>query len=100
MSGTHDEGDATSSLSPSIKEWISEEIGKAFQASLPDFLSGLQSTIIEAVDERVAKLKDNIEDMIQGKDKAKEKKTCPYNKFMACKPPMYNGEVDPITCQR
>ncbi|MDV3153371.1 MAG: hypothetical protein Q8755_03280, partial [Candidatus Phytoplasma australasiaticum] len=95
-----DDDDATSSLSPRIKERISEEIGKALQASLPDFLSGLQSTIMEAVDERVAELKDSIEAMIQGKEKAKEKKTCPYDKFMACKPPMYNGEVDPITCQR
>jgi hypothetical protein len=28
------------------------------------------------------------------------KKTCSYDKFVACKPPVYNGEIDPITCQR
>ncbi|KAJ0483468.1 putative nucleotidyltransferase, Ribonuclease H [Helianthus annuus] len=34
------------------------------------------------------------------KEKSGERKGCSYKEFMACKPPIYNGEVDPIICQR
>ncbi|XP_022042268.1 uncharacterized protein LOC110944932 [Helianthus annuus] len=34
------------------------------------------------------------------KEKSGERKGCSYNEFMACKLPIYNGEVDPIICQR
>ncbi|XP_022025119.1 uncharacterized protein LOC110925474 [Helianthus annuus] len=34
------------------------------------------------------------------KEKSGERKGCSYKEFMACKLPIYNGEVDPIICQR
>ncbi|XP_021986044.1 uncharacterized protein LOC110882293 [Helianthus annuus] len=36
----------------------------------------------------------------RAKEKSGERKGCSYKEFMACKPPIYNGEVDPIICQR
>ncbi|KAK1406134.1 hypothetical protein QVD17_41421 [Tagetes erecta] len=75
---------------------ISAEIGKALEASLPKFLEGLQTNLLEVVDEKVNELKGEIN---QEKDKDKGKKSCSYDKFMACKPPFYNGETDPALCQ-
>ncbi|XP_022040304.1 uncharacterized protein LOC110942850 [Helianthus annuus] len=34
------------------------------------------------------------------KENSGERKGCSYKEFMAYKPPIYNGEVDPIICQR
>ncbi|XP_021991945.1 uncharacterized protein LOC110888744 [Helianthus annuus] len=34
------------------------------------------------------------------KEKSGERKGCSHKEFMACKPPIYNGEVDPIIFQR
>ncbi|XP_021986107.1 uncharacterized protein LOC110882379 [Helianthus annuus] len=34
------------------------------------------------------------------KEKTGDRKGCSYKEFMVCKPPIYNGEVDPIICQR
>ncbi|KAK1441183.1 hypothetical protein QVD17_07023 [Tagetes erecta] len=75
---------------------ISAEIGKALEASLPKFLEGLQTNLLEVVDKKVSELKGEIN---QEKDKDKGKKSCSYDKFMACKPPFYNGETDPALCQ-
>ncbi|KAK1424323.1 hypothetical protein QVD17_19650 [Tagetes erecta] len=75
---------------------ISAEIGNALEASLPKFLEVLQTNLLEVVDEKVNELKGEIN---QEKDKDKGKKSCPYDKFMACKPPFYNGETDPALCQ-
>ncbi|XP_022018890.1 uncharacterized protein LOC110918920 [Helianthus annuus] len=47
--------------------------------------------------ERVKRLEDSINLM---KEKTGDRKGCSYKEFMACKPPIYNGEVDPIICQR
>ncbi|XP_022007658.1 uncharacterized protein LOC110906906 [Helianthus annuus] len=41
-----------------------------------------------------------IDDKMNEKKDAGKSKACPYNKFMACKPPFYHGEADPIVCQR
>ncbi|XP_022007213.1 uncharacterized protein LOC110906378 [Helianthus annuus] len=91
-------GDNTVSvMTEEIQEKISEEVGKALEASLPGFMERLQNTILSIVEERINELK---EDLIHERGKVKEKKGCPYNKFMACKPLIYNGKVDPIACQR
>ncbi|XP_022022191.2 uncharacterized protein LOC110922189 [Helianthus annuus] len=49
------------------------------------------------VEDRIKKLED---DSKLEKEKHGGRKPCSYKEFMACKPPVYNGEVDPIVCQR
>ncbi|XP_021971741.1 uncharacterized protein LOC110866904 [Helianthus annuus] len=80
-----------------MKEIIAEEVGKAIEGSLSGFIDKIQSTVLSLVEERVKRLEDTVNLM---KDKTGERKGCSYKEFMACKPPIYNGEVDPIICQR
>ncbi|XP_021971918.1 uncharacterized protein LOC110867087 [Helianthus annuus] len=80
-----------------MKEIIAEEVGKAIEGSLSGFIDKIQSTVLSLVEERVKRLEDSVNLM---KDKTGERKGCSYKEFMACKPPIYNGEVDPIICQR
>ncbi|XP_022004410.1 uncharacterized protein LOC110901969 [Helianthus annuus] len=84
-------GESASCLTEEMKATISEEVGKALEASLPQFIDRLQTTLLSIMDDKMNKMSD--------RDTGKSK-VCPYNKFMACKPPIYNGEVDPIVCQR
>ncbi|XP_021991921.1 uncharacterized protein LOC110888718 [Helianthus annuus] len=80
-----------------LKEKIAEEVGRAIEVSLPRFMERMQNTLLSTMEERISELR---EDLTNDRGKAKEKKGCSYNKFMACKPPIFNGEVDPIACQR
>ncbi|XP_022006996.1 uncharacterized protein LOC110905856 [Helianthus annuus] len=43
---------------------------------------------------------DELKEMITGIQSKKEARRCTYKDFMACKPATYNGEIDPIECQR
>ncbi|XP_021979948.1 uncharacterized protein LOC110876076 [Helianthus annuus] len=80
-----------------LKEKIAEEVGRAIEVSLPRFMERVQNTLLLTMEEKIGELR---EDLTNDRGKAKEKKGCSYNKFMACKPPIINGEVDPIACQR
>ncbi|XP_022014202.1 uncharacterized protein LOC110913686 [Helianthus annuus] len=53
--------------------------------------------VLSILDERIKKLEV---DSNLAKEKPGGRKPCSYKEFMACKPPIYNGEVDPIVCQR
>ncbi|KAJ0430866.1 putative transcription factor interactor and regulator CCHC(Zn) family [Helianthus annuus] len=88
--------DTASHLTKEMQEKISKAVGKALEASLPQLIDRLQTTISSVVEEKINELKESL---MQERDKGKTK-ACPYNEFMACKPPIYNGEVDPIVCQR
>ena len=73
-----------------IREIVSEEVGRAIQASIPEFLGQLQDTLLRVVEEKIQEM---------GRNKT-VRKAYPYDKFMACKPRTYDGEVNPIECQR
>ncbi|XP_035845772.1 uncharacterized protein LOC118492098 [Helianthus annuus] len=76
---------------------IAEEVGKAIENSLSGFIDKIQNTVLNVVEERIQRLEENAN---QTMEKSGERKGCSYKEFMACKPPIYNGEVDPIICQR
>ena len=80
-----------------IREIISEEIGKAMQAGIPSFLDQLQTTLLAVVEEKCEEIRENV---LQEMSRTPVRKACPYNKFMACKPNSYDGEVNPVLCQR
>ncbi|XP_021971441.1 uncharacterized protein LOC110866605 [Helianthus annuus] len=89
--------DAVPIVTEQMKEVIAEEVGKAIENSLSGFIDKIQNTVLSLVEERVKRLEDNVNLV---KEKSGERKGCSYKEFMACKPPIYNGEVDPIICQR
>ncbi len=58
-------------------------------------MGSINTELLASLEEKITELKESAE-MSRGKPK----KACPYDKFMACKPSSYKGEVDPIKCQR
>ncbi|KAJ0465090.1 putative transcription factor interactor and regulator CCHC(Zn) family [Helianthus annuus] len=89
--------DAVPRVTEQMREVIVEEVGKAIENSLSGFIDKIQNTVLSIVEERIKKLEDNTN---LAKEKLGGRKPCSYKEFMACKPPIYNGEVDPIVCQR
>ncbi|XP_021980024.1 uncharacterized protein LOC110876156 [Helianthus annuus] len=89
--------EAVPRVTEQMREVIAEEVGKAIENSLSGFIDKIQNTVLSVVDERIKKLEDNAN---LAKEKLGERKGCSYKEFMACKPPLYHGEVDPIVCQR
>ncbi|XP_021986817.1 uncharacterized protein LOC110883339 [Helianthus annuus] len=89
--------DPVPTVTEQMKEVIAEEVGKAIESSLSGFIDKIQNTVLSLVEERVKRLEDNVNLV---KEKSRERKGCSYKEFMACKPPIYNGEVDLIICQR
>ncbi|XP_021996123.1 uncharacterized protein LOC110893318 [Helianthus annuus] len=73
-----------------MKEISAEEVGKAIEGSLSGFIDKIQNTVLSLVEERVKRLEDSVNLM---KEKSGERKGCSYKEFMACKPPIYNGEL-------
>ncbi|KAJ0924631.1 hypothetical protein HanRHA438_Chr04g0150681 [Helianthus annuus] len=53
-------GEATSHLTEQMKAKISEEVGKALENSLSQFIDRLQITIVPVVDDMMTELKDGI----------------------------------------
>ncbi|XP_022002854.1 uncharacterized protein LOC110900251 [Helianthus annuus] len=88
--------DAVPRVTEQMREMIAEEVGKAIENSLSSFFDKIQNTVLSVVDERIKKLEDSANIV---KEKSGGRKPCSYKEFMACKPPVYNGEVDPIICQ-
>ncbi|XP_022003999.1 uncharacterized protein LOC110901479 [Helianthus annuus] len=89
--------DAVPRVTEQMRQVIAEEVGKAIENSLSGFIDKIQNTVLSVVDERIKKLEDSAN---VAKEKSGERKGCSYKEFMACKPPLYNGEVDSIVCQR
>ncbi|MFS7909790.1 putative transcription factor interactor and regulator CCHC(Zn) family [Helianthus anomalus] len=96
MSERNDD-DPVQTSTEQMKEIIAEEVGKAIESSLSGFIDKIQSTVLSVVEEQVKRLEDSV-NLI--KERSGERKGCSYKEFMAFKPPIYNGEVDSIICQR
>jgi hypothetical protein len=100
MSTSDNEGDTAKKAIPTMEalwEQVSNEVGRAIENIIPTFVDNIQSTILDIMNEKFEELK---EILLQDRGKVKEKKLCTYDKFMACKPTLFNGEVDPIICRR
>ncbi|KAD4179563.1 hypothetical protein E3N88_28154 [Mikania micrantha] len=76
-----------------LQMMVREEVVKAFEATLPIRLEGLQASLKDFIHEEFATLKDEM-----GGEKPSKKVT--YKEFVACKPTEFKGEVDPLLSQR
>ncbi|KAD1449638.1 hypothetical protein E3N88_42813 [Mikania micrantha] len=76
-----------------LQMMVREEVAKAFEATLPTRLDGLQASLKDFIHEEFATLKDEM-----GGEKPSKKVT--YKEFVACKPTEFKGEVDPLLSQR
>ncbi|KAM0005914.1 putative retrotransposon gag domain-containing protein [Helianthus debilis subsp. tardiflorus] len=79
---------------------ISEEIGRAMQASIPHLAQEVESHVLEVVETMMASKMDELKGMIGEMQGKKRTRKCTYKEFMACNPLPFKGEIDPIACQR
>ncbi|KAD5961588.1 hypothetical protein E3N88_13061 [Mikania micrantha] len=76
-----------------LQMMVREEVAKAFEATLPTRLDGLQASLKNFISEEFATLKDEMSG-------EKPSKNVTYKEFVACKPTEFKGEVDPLLSQR
>ncbi|MFS8034988.1 putative retrotransposon gag domain-containing protein [Helianthus anomalus] len=79
---------------------ISEEIGKAMQASIPHLAQEVEGHVLEVVETMMASKMEELKGMIGEMQGKKGTRKCTYKEFMACNPLPFKGEIDPIACQR
>lgn len=89
-----------------LKGWISEEVAKAQEKSLPLYLERITETIRNAVAEEFQRKEDEVAENVHNEggervpvNNPQEEKLM-FKDFMACKPPEFKGETDPIICMR
>ncbi|KAJ0532873.1 hypothetical protein HanIR_Chr09g0401861 [Helianthus annuus] len=99
----------TNEGSPNVTERISqdelsklilEEVGKALYVNIPCIAQEVESQVLSMVETMMSSKMDELKEMISGVKGKKDARRCTYKEFMACKPSSYNGEIDPIECQR
>ncbi|XP_021979670.1 uncharacterized protein LOC110875776 [Helianthus annuus] len=83
-----------------LKTMISEEIGRAIQASIPHLAQEVEGHVLEVVESMMASKMDELKGMISEVQGRKGTRKCTYKEFMACNPLPFKGEIDPIACQR
>lgn len=94
-----------------LRELISEEVAKAQEKSLPLLLGRITETIRDVVadefqrrDKEMGSNRPPTENVAHGEQPVvnvrEERQKLAYKDFMACKPPEYQGESDPIKCFR
>ncbi|XP_035841510.1 uncharacterized protein LOC110876781 [Helianthus annuus] len=83
-----------------LKTMISEEIGRAMQASNPHLAQEVESHVLEVVETMMTSKMDELKGMISEVQGRKGTRKCTYKEFMACNSLPFKGEIDPIACQR
>ncbi|KAK1432277.1 hypothetical protein QVD17_09172 [Tagetes erecta] len=81
---------------------VAEEVGKAFQANIPRIVQEVEGNVIGIVETMMSNKYDELKKLIEDgpSGSKKDKSRCLYKDFMACKPLVFNGEIDPLVCQR
>ncbi|KAK9077569.1 hypothetical protein SSX86_005906 [Deinandra increscens subsp. villosa] len=81
-----------------LKAQISEEVGNAIQAAIPEYVQKIQEDLLSTLNEKFEELKN----ALLNKEEATrpKKRGSSFKDFMACKPPQYAGDPDPIASHR
>ncbi|XP_035832918.1 uncharacterized protein LOC110876286 [Helianthus annuus] len=83
-----------------IRTMVVEEVKKAIEASIPRLAQEVEGQVLEIVNTSVTSKVEELKEMISELQVKKSKRRCTYKEFMACNPLPYQGDVDPIACQR
>ncbi|KAK9079891.1 hypothetical protein SSX86_001564 [Deinandra increscens subsp. villosa] len=81
-----------------LKAQISEEVGNAIQAAIPEYVQKIQEDLLITLSEKFEELKNAL--LNKGEASTPKKKGSSFKDFMACKPPQYTGDPDPIASHR
>ncbi|KAD7477212.1 hypothetical protein E3N88_00348 [Mikania micrantha] len=77
---------------------VKEEVAKAFEAAMPTYMDGMQASLRKFISDELGALKAEIGQTVGNLEPPTKKVT--YKEFIACKPSVFKGEVDPLLSQR
>ncbi|KAL4587726.1 hypothetical protein LXL04_000600 [Taraxacum kok-saghyz] len=103
----HGQGGTTNVVT---REELANEIAHAIQATLPNVIAQARDALLNVNDDNMGGGDDDQEysmpdpnpsvDQPVGVNNNHERRGCSYKTFMTCKPPVFNGEPDPIKSTR
>ncbi|XP_035834051.1 uncharacterized protein LOC118482606 [Helianthus annuus] len=83
-----------------LNKMISDEVTRVIDANVSKLAQEVEGQVLSTVENMITGKVDELKEMIAGIQGKKETRRCTYKDFMACKPTTFNGEIDPIECQR
>ncbi|KAD3067290.1 hypothetical protein E3N88_35170 [Mikania micrantha] len=94
MADEHNTGEGSHNIDlTQMRDMVKEEVAKALQANISTYMEGMEASLQNFIRQEFATLKTSGE-----MERASKKVT--YKDFVACKPPEFKGEVDPLLSQR
>ncbi|KAD4180535.1 hypothetical protein E3N88_29126 [Mikania micrantha] len=90
-------------LKEETRKQISEEVAKAFEATIPHFLEKMRTIIQQELSKGSSSLNEGTNEKETNQAKKineKETKRASYKDFMVCKPDEFQGEIDPLESHR
>ncbi|XP_022019007.1 uncharacterized protein LOC110919036 [Helianthus annuus] len=100
MTDTSNIDDAEVARQEAFDNKMMQAVEKVMNANLPKLAQEVESRVLGVVDEMMTSKIEELKEMIEGSRTKSKERRCTYKDFMACNPFSYNGEVDPIKCQR
>ncbi|KAD7479605.1 hypothetical protein E3N88_02741 [Mikania micrantha] len=100
---SHNGGGVAGLLKEETRKQISEEVAKAFEATIPHFLEKMRTIIQQELSKGSSSLNEgtNEKETNQAKQtNEKEIKRASYKDFMVCKPDEFQGDIDPLESHR
>ncbi|KAD3066814.1 hypothetical protein E3N88_34694 [Mikania micrantha] len=77
---------------------VKEEVAKALETPMPTYLEGMQASLRDYISAEFVTLRAEIGRTVDNLGPTTKKVT--YKEFIACKPSVFKGEVDPLLSQR
>ncbi|KAL4573129.1 hypothetical protein LXL04_019924 [Taraxacum kok-saghyz] len=99
----HGQGHTTNVVT---REELANEIARAIQATLPNVIAQARDAILNVNDDKEDEQEYSMPDpnpsvdQLIGANNNHERRGCSYKTFMTCKPPVFDGEPDPIKSTR
>ncbi|XP_022003252.1 uncharacterized protein LOC110900688 [Helianthus annuus] len=100
MTDTSNVDDAEIARQEAFNNKMIEAAEKVMNANLPKLAQEVESRVLGVVNEMMTSKIEELKEMLEGSRAKSKERRCTYKDFMACNPFSYNGEVDPVKCQR
>ncbi|XP_022041204.1 uncharacterized protein LOC110943778 [Helianthus annuus] len=100
MTDTGNVDDAEVARQEAFDNKIMEAAEKVIHTNLPQLAQEAESGVLGVVDAMMTSKIEELKEMFEGSRSKSKERRCTYKDFMACNPSSFNGEVDPIRCQR
>ncbi|KAJ9547046.1 hypothetical protein OSB04_019589 [Centaurea solstitialis] len=92
-------GSASGSEDSDLRDLIGSQVNEVLQQLLPGLFAQMKDELLQAFDERI-EAAFTARGSAAGSSGQAQSRTVTFKDFMACQPPHYEGQKDPIACSR